>query len=403
MNFSVLKSIPLAPKDPILGINELYQSDNNSQKINLGVGVYTDEHGRLPLLQSVRKAEELLTQRPTPRSYLPIEGHNSYNQQVQHLVFGGDLQAVRENRVVTVQSLGGTGALKIGADFLKHFGYQSRIWISDPSWENHEALFSSAGFEVLRYPYYNPNNHGLFFSEMLDVLEQARAGDIVLLHACCHNPTGIDLDSSQWAEIIALTARKQLVPFLDLAYQGFSKGLEEDRQAIERFVDSGQVVFVANSFSKSFSLYGERVGALSVVLPDETQAMHVRSQLKRVIRTNYSNPPYFGAQLVNDILQDVHLRAIWVSELTQMRDRIKQMRQQFVECLHQHQTIVDFGFILKQAGMFSYSGLSSEKVKRLRDEYSIYALDSGRICIAALNLGNVTRVAEAVAAVLNNS
>lgn len=400
MNVSVLKPIPLAPKDPILGVNELYQSDDNSQKINLGVGVYTDEQGRLPLLQCVRKVEELLTQRPTPRSYLPIEGRNSYNQQVQELVFGRDLQAVQENRVITVQSLGGTGALKLGADFLKHFGCQARIWLSDPSWENHEALFSFAGFEVLRYPYYNPNNHGLFFSEMLAALEQARAGDVVLLHACCHNPTGIDLNAAQWAEIIALTKKKQLVPFLDLAYQGFAEGLEKDRSAIERFVDSGQIVFVANSFSKSFSLYGERVGALSVVLHDETQAIHVRSQLKRVIRTNYSNPPHFGAQVVSDILQDVNLRAIWVNELTQMRDRIKMMRQQFVECLHQHQTKVDFGFILKQAGMFSYSGLSLEQVRRLRDEYSIYILDSGRICIAALNFGNVSRVAEAVAAVL---
>jgi aromatic-amino-acid transaminase len=400
MNHSVLKSIPLAPKDPILGINELYQSDNNSQKINLGVGVYTDEQGRLPLLQSVRKAEELLTQRPTPRSYLPIEGRAVYNQQVQHLVFGSHLKAVQENRVITIQALGGTGALKIGADFLKHFARQSRIWISDPSWENHEALFSFAGFDVLRYPYYNPDNHGLFFSEMLETLEQAKTGDIVLLHACCHNPTGIDLNSSQWAEIIALTEKKQLVPFLDLAYQGFSESLDEDRQVIERFVDSGQIVFVSNSFSKSFSLYGERVGALSVVLPDEIQAIHVRSQLKRMIRANYSNPPHFGAQIVSDILQDVNLRSLWVSELTQMRDRIKLMRKQFVECLHQHQTLVDFGFILKQSGMFSYSGLSPEQVKRLRDEYSIYAIDSGRICIAALNLVNVNRVAEAVASVL---
>ena len=397
---SLLARVEMAPRDPILGITEAFNADKNPAKVNLGVGVYYDDAGKVPLLECVRRAEVQLTEKAAPRSYLPIDGIAAYNRAVQALLFGADSAALKENRIVTVQALGGTGGLKVGADFLKRAAPEATVWISDPSWENHRALFESAGFAVRNYPYYNAATRGINFSAMLDTLRGLAPGSIVVLHACCHNPTGVDLGDGQWTEVIDAVTTRGLVPFLDIAYQGFADGVDADGTVVRRFAETGSPLFVSSSFSKSFSLYGERVGALSVVAASGEEAQRVLSQLKRVVRTNYSNPPTHGGQIVASVLTTPELRALWEKELAGMRDRIRDMRRQLVEKLQARVAGLDYGFVVKQRGMFSYSGLSKEAVGRLRDEFSVYAVDTGRICVAALNSRNIDYVADSIVKVL---
>ncbi|MFT3860887.1 aromatic amino acid transaminase [Micropruina sp.] len=395
---SLFSAVPLAPRDPILGLTEAYVADTNPNKVNLGVGVYQDATGKLPLLECVRLAEQRLAQDPKPRGYLPIDGLPGYTKTVRELVFGADSPVVAAGRVVTVQALGGTGALKIGADFLRRFDTEARVLISDPSWENHEALFTRAGFTVQTYRYYDADARGVDFEGMLADLAAAPAGTIVVLHACCHNPTGYDLTGQQWGRVIETVTRAGLVPFLDMAYQGFSDSLDADGTVVRRFAETGLPVLVSTSFSKSLGLYGERVGALSVVCADAEEAARLLSQDKIVIRTNFSNPPTHGAQLAATVLNDPELRALWVTELAAMRDRIKAMRHRLVAGL-EAAGITDMGFIATQVGMFSYSGLTKQQMVALREQHGVYGTDKGRICVAALNDTNVEYVCRAVAAV----
>jgi len=396
---SLFSSVELAPRDPILGLNEAFAADHRAGKVNLGVGVYYDAQGRIPLLRAVREAERMRVEAAQPRGYLPIDGLVAYDQAVQKLVFGADSAAVAAGRVVTAQSLGGTGALKVGADFLKQLLPDAKVAISDPSWANHRAIFEGAGFEVVSYPYYDAATHGVNFGGMLDGLRALDKGSIVILHACCHNPTGVDLSLEQWAQVIEVLRERELVPFMDIAYQGFGDGNDEDAASVRLCAESGLSMFVANSFSKSFSLYGERVGALSVVTGDADEAKRVQSQLKRIIRANYSNPPTHGATLVATVLNTPELHAQWVEELGGMRERIRAMRSGLVERIAANGVQGDFSFIERQRGMFSYSGLTREQVERLREEFGIYAVGSGRICVAALNDANLDAVAAAIAAV----
>jgi aromatic-amino-acid transaminase len=396
---SLFGAIDMAPRDPILGITEAFNADTNPQKINLGVGVYYDDNGKVPLLACVQKAEAKLMEQQSPRTYLPIEGLAAYDKAVQELVFGADSAIIQEKRAVTVQALGGTGALKIGADFLKRFSPESEVFISDPSWENHRALFESAGFVVNNYTYYDPATHGVNFDGMLASLNAMPAGSIVLLHACCHNPTGADLTADQWTQVIDAVKANGLVPFLDMAYQGFGAGIAEDGAVVRRFADTGVPLLVSNSFSKSFSLYGERVGALSVVASSAEEAARLLSQLKRVVRTNYSSPPSHAGKVVAAVLSTPELRQTWEDELAGMRVRIKEMRDALVRKLAEKAPGKDFEFVREQVGMFSYSGLTKEQVGKLREE-SIYAVDTGRICVAALNSKNIDRVVDAIAKVL---
>jgi len=390
----------MAPRDPILGITEAFNADQNPAKVNLGVGVYYDDNGKVPLLECVKKAEAILMEKFAPRTYLPIEGLAAYDKAVQELVFGADSDVVKEKRAITAQAIGGTGALKLGADFLQRFTPNSEVWISDPSWENHRALFESAGFKVNAYPYYDAATRGVNFAGMLDALKSMPEGSIVLLHACCHNPTGADLTDEQWTEVIAVVAQRKLIPFLDMAYQGFGDGIEADGKVVRRFAEAGGALFVSNSFSKSFSLYGERVGALSIAASSAEEAARIMSQLKRVIRTNYSNPPTHGGQVVATVLATPELRQLWEEELAGMRVRIREMRNAFVSKLKEQAPGHDFDFVVKQRGMFSYSGLTKEQVGKLRDNNSIYAVDTGRICVAALNNKNINNVIEAITKVL---
>jgi aromatic-amino-acid transaminase len=397
---TVLSKVELAPRDPILGLNEQFAADSRPGKVNLGVGVYFDENGKLPLLACVAEAERRLMATPSPRGYLPIDGIAAYDSAVQQLVFGADSTVVGQGRVATVQALGGTGGLKIGADFLRRVSPTgAQVLISDPSWENHRALFQQAGFEVGTYAYYDADRRDVRFAEMLASLKAAPAGTVVVLHACCHNPTGCDLTAAQWQEVVAAVAAGQLTAFVDMAYQGFGDGINEDADAVRAFLAAGIPFLVSTSFSKSFSLYGERVGALSVVCADRDEAARVLSQLKIMIRTNYSNPPIHGARIVATVLQSPELRAQWETELTGMRQRIKRMRSLLVERLAAAQVDMDLSFITRQRGMFSFSGLNSAQMQRLRTEFAVYGVDSGRICVAALNTGNIDQVVAAIAAV----
>jgi len=400
MSSSILAAVEMAPRDPILGLNEQYNADTRATKVNLGVGVYYDDQGRVPLLKAVRAAEIARIEAAAARGYLPIEGIAAYNQAVQKLLLGADSPLLASGRVLTAQGLGGTGALKIGADFLKRITPEAKVAISDPSWENHRALFEGAGFDVISYPYYDPATHGVKFDEMLAALEALPAGTIVVLHACCHNPTGVDLTDDQWQRVVQVVKARGLTPFLDIAYQGFGDGIDADASAVRLFANADITVFISSSFSKSFSLYGERVGALTIIAGTSDEAARTLSQLKRVIRVTYSNPPTHGGTVVSTILNTPELRQQWEEELAQMRDRIRLMRSQLVEKLAQNGVQQDFGFVLKQRGMFSYSGLTADQVERLREEHGIYAVATGRICVAALNSGNIDTVARAIAAVL---
>ena len=397
---SLFAAVEMAPRDPILGLNEQFNADPNPAKVNLGVGVYFDENGKLPLLRCVAQAEAAMQADPKARGYLPIDGIAAYDKAVQGLVFGADSAVLQAKRVATVQAIGGTGGLKIGADFLKRLSPGAQVLISDPSWENHRALFTNAGFQVGSYPYYDATKLGINFEGMLAALNAAATGTVIVLHACCHNPTGYDLSPAQWDQVVTTLKARNLVPFLDMAYQGFGEGIAEDGAVIQQFLAAGLDFFVSTSFSKSFSLYGERVGALSVVCASAEEASRVLSQLKIVIRTNYSNPPTHGAQVVAMVLGTPALRQLWEDELAGMRLRIRAMRSALVEALTAAGVDQDLSFVTRQKGMFSYSGLDAAQMQRLRSEFGVYGVDSGRICVAALNEKNLAQVAQAMATVL---
>ncbi|MFO0433123.1 MAG: amino acid aminotransferase [bacterium] len=400
MTSSPFSTVELAPRDPILGLTETFLADPRGNKVNLGVGVYYNDEGKVPLLRAVKEAERLRVEAALPRGYLPIEGIAAYDAAVQALLFGADSALVKSGRLVTAQALGGTGALRIGADFLRRLGSGDKVLISDPSWENHRALFENAGFKVETYPYYDAATRGVRFDAMLAALRAAAPGTTVVLHACCHNPTGVDLTEAQWRDVVAVVRERGLISFLDIAYQGFGDGIDADGFAVRLFGEAGLPLLVASSFSKSFSLYGERVGALTVVTADRDEAARVLSQLKRRIRTNYSTPPTHGASLVAAVLTTPALRATWEQELGEMRDRIKTMRTRLAEGLKARGVAADFGFILRQRGMFSYSGLTAEQVARLQKDFGVYAVSSGRICVAALNSRNIEYACDGIAAVL---
>ena len=397
---SLFSAVEMAPRDPILGLNEAFNADTRSSKVNLGVGVYCNEEGRIPLLRAVVEAETIRVAQHASRGYLPIDGIAAYDQAVQKLLFGAESPLLAAGRVITTQAVGGTGALKIGADFLKQLQPNAVVAISDPSWENHRALFETAGFPVQNYRYYDAASHDVNRAGMLEDLNALPAGSIVVLHACCHNPTGVDLTPADWQNVLDVVKAKGLIPFLDMAYQGFGDGIDEDAAAVRLFAGSGLSFFVSSSFSKSFSLYGERVGALSIITESKEESARVLSQVKRVIRTNYSNPPTHGATIAAAVLNSPELRAMWEDELAEMRLRIRGMRLQMVELLSKKAPGHDFSFVARQRGMFSYSGLTVEQVTRLRTEFGIYALDTGRICVASLNQRNIEAVTDAIVQVI---
>ena len=397
---SLFSAVEMAPRDPILGLNEAFNADTRTNKVNLGVGVYCNEEGKIPLLRAVVEAETIRVAQHASRGYLPIDGIAAYDQAVQKLLFGNDSPLIAAGRVITTQAVGGTGALKIGADFLKQLLPNAVVAISDPSWENHRALFETAGFPVQNYRYYDAATHDVNRAGLLEDLNALPSGSIIVLHACCHTQTGVDLSPADWNNVLEVVKAKGHVPFLDMAYQGFGDGIDEDAAAVRLFAESGLTFFVSSSFSKSFSLYGERVGALSIVSESKEESARVLSQVKRVIRTNYSNPPTHGASIVAAVLNSPELRAQWEAELAEMRLRIRGMRTQMVDTLAKNAPQRDFSFVGRQRGMFSYSGLSVEQVHRLRNEFGIYALDTGRICVAALNQSNIKVVTDAIVQVI---
>ena len=386
--------------DPILSLNEDFQKDPRAHKINLSIGIYFDDAGRIPVLESVKRAEAKVVAEGGPKPYLPIEGAANFRAAVQALLFGADHEAVKSGRVATIQSVGSSGGLKVGADFIARWFPGSGVWVSDPTWDNHRSMFEGAGLAVQSYPYYDAKTGGVRFADMLAALDTLPAKSIVLLHACCHNPTGVDLTRAQWDELIPLLKRRNLIPYLDLAYQGFGDGIAEDAYAIRAIAAAGLPAFVANSFSKSMSVYGERAGALSVVCPDAKQAALVLGQLKFTVRRNYSSPPIHGGQIVARVLTDPELRPLWESELAAMRTRMLAMRQTLHGVLSAKLPGRDFGYFLSQRGMFSYTGLSAAQVDRLREEFAVYLIRSGRLCVAGLNKGNVEATAQAIAAVM---
>jgi aromatic-amino-acid transaminase len=386
--------------DPILSLNEAFQKDPRAQKINLSIGIYFDDEGRIPLLPSVRAAELKVVAESGARPYLPMEGAASFRAAVQGLLFGPEHPALKAGRVATLQTVGSSGGLKIGADFIARYFPGSAVYLSNPTWDNHRAVFEGAGVKAVNYPYYDAATGGLDFDGMLQALKTAPERSVVLLHACCHNPTGVDLTPAQWRTLVPVLRERQLLPFLDLAYQGYGEDIEQDAAAIRLLADEGLSFFVANSFSKSMGLYGERCGALSVVCPDAAQAALVLGQLKATVRRNYSNPPMHGAHIVAKVLTDPELRPMWEAEVVAMRDRIRAMRQALHEVLSAKLPGRDLSYFLTQKGMFSYTGLSPEQCDRLREEFGVYLVRSGRMCVAGLNTRNVQATAEAMAAVL---
>ena len=396
---SFFASVEMAPGDPILGLTEAFVADPRPNKVNLGVGIYTDEQGRVPVLEAVQQVERALARDTQPRGYLPIDGLPAYNTLSQQLLFGEGSPLLEAGRVASAQTIGGSGALRVAADLLKQVaGDKARIAISNPSWGNHHVVFRTAGFQLLEYRYYDDATRGLDFAGMLEDLGKLEPGTVVLLHACCHNPTGVDLEPAQWAQVVELVKERGLLPFVDMAYQGFDQGIDADATAVRMFAESGIEAFVvASSYSKSFSLYGERVGVLSMIGADRDEAARLRSKIKQTIRANYSSPAAHGGQLVAGVLASGELRGLWERELGAMRERIHAMRAGLVQKLAAHGH--DFGFIQRQAGMFSYSGLTRTQVERLREEFAIYALTTGRICVAALNTQNLGYVADAIAKV----
>ncbi|HET9646498.1 MAG TPA: amino acid aminotransferase [Burkholderiaceae bacterium] len=386
--------------DPILSLNEDFQRDPRPNKINLSIGIYFDDDSRIPVLQAVRRAEQQVIARNGPKPYLPMEGAANFRAAVQQLLFGPDHEALRSQRVATIQSVGSSGGLKVGADFLRRYFPESQAWVSDPTWDNHRSIFEGAGITVHTYPYYDQTTGGLKFDAMRSTLAALPPRSIVLLHACCHNPTGVDLTPAQWDELIPLLRERELLPYVDLTYQGFGDGIAEDAYAVRALADAGVSFFVANSFSKSMSVYGERVGALSVVCPDAQQAESVLGQLKFTVRRNYSSPPIHGGQIVAAVLTDPELRPMWERELAAMRERIIAMRRTLHGVLVQKMPARNFDYFLTQRGMFSYTGLTPGQVDRLREEHGVYLVRSGRICVAGLNSHNVEPAAQAMAAVM---
>ncbi|HAJ5660299.1 TPA: aromatic amino acid transaminase [Escherichia coli] len=387
--------------DPILTLMERFKEDPRSDKVNLSIGLYYNEDGIIPQLKAVADAEARLNAQPHGASlYLPMEGLNSYRHAIAPLLFGADHPILQQQRVATIQTLGGSGALKVGADFLKRYFPESSVWVSDPTWENHVAIFAGAGFEVSTYPWYDEATNGVRFNDLLATLKTLPARSIVLLHPCCHNPTGADLTNEQWDAVIEILKARELIPFLDIAYQGFGAGMEEDAYAIRAIASAGLPALVSNSFSKIFSLYGERVGGLSVLCEDAEAAGRVLGQLKATVRRNYSSPPNFGAQVVAAVLNDEALKASWLVEVEEMRTRILAMRQELVKVLSTEMPERNFDYLLNQRGMFSYTGLSAAQVDQLREEFGVYLIASGRMCVAGLNTQNVHRVAKAFAAVM---
>ncbi len=403
MATSLFSDIHMAAPDAILGITEAFRNDPTPTKVNLGVGVYQDAQGRIPVLNSVQQAAKIWATQEDTKTYLPIDGVPGFIQANQELLFGKDSSLLKEKRVATVQSVGGSGGLKLGIEFIKRFMGQDTIYVSDPSWENHRVIFEAAGMKVETYPYYDPQSFGLRAADMLSTLRTLKPRTPVLLHACCHNPTGVDLDESTWKEVVDICAERELIPFIDFAYQGFADGIVPDSRPIQLFVEKGLTFFVANSFAKSFSIYRERVGALSVVTGSQKEAAAVTSQIKRIVRMIYSSPPSYGAQLVAIVLSHPELRPMWENELGEMRNRIHEMRHLFAQKLKAVLPDKDFAFILNQRGMFSYSGLSVDVMKALREKYHVYGLDSGRICVAALNHSNVDYVCESVASLVKGT
>jgi len=398
MSASIFANVEMAPRDPILGLTEAFNADSRAEKVNLGVGVYYDDNGKIPLLEAVRAAEIARADEAAPRGYQPIDGAPAYNAAIQQLLFGDKAEVIDSGRVITVQTLGGTGALKVGADYLKRLYPESSIYLSDPSWANHRGVFSHAGFEVKNYTYYDPQTRGVDFDGMKADLKALPSKSIVVLHACCHNPTGADLNEAQWGEVVEICRAGDLIPFLDIAYQGFADGISDDGHTVRMFADSGLQCFIANSFSKNFSLYGERVGGLSIIAENRDEAARVLSQVKIIVRTNYSNPPTHGGKIVAAVLNSTELRQMWEDELKRMRERILEVRQGLVERLASASQ--DFSFITQQRGMFSYTGLTADQVEQLKEAYGIYAVSSGRVCLAALNSGNIDYVANAVSDVV---
>ena len=387
--------------DPILSLMERFKEDPRSDKVNLSIGLFYDENGIVPQLKSVAEAEARFNAQPHGASlYLPMEGLNSYRHTVAPLLFGADHPVLQQQRVATIQTLGGSGALKVGADFLKRYFPDSGVWVSDPTWENHIAIFEGAGFTVDTYPWFDSETNGVRYAALLEKLNTLPARSIVLLHPCCHNPTGADLTNAQWDGVVEVLKARDLIPFLDIAYQGFGAGMEEDAYAIRAIADAGLPALVSNSFSKIFSLYGERVGGLSILCEDHETALRVLGQLKATVRRNYSSPPNFGAQIVAAVLGDAELKAMWLAEVEGMRTRILEMRHALVNVLKEEMPDGNFDYLLKQRGMFSYTGLSAAQVDRLRDEFGVYLIASGRMCAAGLNSRNVQRVAKAFAAVM---
>ena len=396
----MFQHIPPFGGDPILSLNEDFQKDPRLDKINLSIGIYFDDAGRIPVLESVRRAEALVVARGGPKPYLPIEGAANFRLGVQHLLFGTQHEAVLGGRIATIQSVGSSGGLKVGADFLARHFPGSQVWVSDPTWDNHRSMFEGAGLAVHTYPYYDAASGGLRFDAMLQALRRLPARSVVLLHACCHNPTGVDLTATQWDELIPVLRERETLPYLDLAYQGFGDSIAQDAYAVRALASAGMSFFVANSFSKSMSVYGERCGALSVVCPDAAQAVNVLGQLKFTVRRNYSSPPIHGGQIVATVLADPELRPIWERELAAMRERILAMRRRVHSVLTAKVAGRDFGYFLTQRGMFSYTGLSPEQVDVLREEHGVYLVRSGRMCVAGLNSNNVEATAVAFAKVL---
>ena len=386
--------------DPILSLMERFKDDSRHDKVNLSIGLYYNEDGIIPQLKTVAEAEARLNAQPHGASlYLPMEGLNTYRHTIAPLLFGADHPVLQQQRVATIQTLGGSGALKVGADFLKRYFPDAGVWVSDPTWENHIAIFAGAGFEVSTYPWYDDATNGIRFNDLLATLNTLPARSIVLLHPCCHNPTGADLTPSQWDAVIEIVKARDLIPFLDIAYQGFGAGMDEDAYAIRAIASAGLPALVSNSFSKIFSLYGERVGGLSVVCDNADAAGRVLGQLKATVRRNYSSPPGFGAQVVSQVLNDPELNALWQEEVEAMRTRISAMRVALVKALQAALPAGDFSYLLTQRGMFSYTGFSADQVDVLRQEHGIYLIASGRVCVAGLNHGNIARVASAFAAV----
>ena len=394
------KEIKAAPADAILGLTEAFKNDSNPKKVNLGVGVYKDDQGVTPILKCIKTAEKTMVETETTKGYLPISGSPAYAANVQKLLFGTESEVIASGRAATIQSPGGTGALRVGAELLKKFNADAKLWVSTPTWANHKGIFGAAGFDINDYPYYNPETKGVDFDAMLAALENVPAGDVVLLHVCCHNPTGVDLVAEQWDQVVAVAVSKGWTPFLDFAYQGFGDSVEADRGAVEKFAAAGIDFLVASSFSKNLGLYNERTGALTVISPSADESAVAMSHIKATIRVNYSNPPAHGGLAASAVLDDAALYEQWIGEVAEMRERIKAMRVALVDGLAARGVDQDFAFIKEQRGMFSFSGLSNDVVAWLRDNKAIYIVGGGRINLAGLTSGNIDYVCDSIAEAL---